>query len=52
MEFTILMHCLNEETTIAYCIDEASSFLMKAGISGKILVADNGYDIWNCKIKK
>lgn len=42
MELTILMPCLNEEKTIAYCIDEASSFLMKTGISGEILVADNG----------
>lgn len=42
MELTILMPCLNEEKTIAYCIDEASSFLLKTGISGEILVADNG----------
>lgn len=42
MELTILMPCLNEEKTIAYCIDEASSFLIQSKISGEILVADNG----------
>lgn len=42
MELTILMPCLNEEKTIARCIDEASSFLLESGISGEILVADNG----------
>lgn len=42
MELTILMPCLNEEKTIAYCIDEASSFLVRSNISGEILIADNG----------
>lgn len=42
MELTILMPCLNEEKTIACCIDDASSFFDKSGISGEILVADNG----------
>ena len=42
MELTILMPCLNEEKTIAYCIDEASFFLSKSRISGEILVVDNG----------
>ena len=42
MELTILMPCLNEEKTIAYCIDEASSFFIQSKISGEILVADNG----------
>lgn len=35
MELTILVPCLNEEKTIAYCIEEASSFLLKSGISGE-----------------
>ena len=42
MELTILMPCLNEDKTIACCIEEASSFLLKSGISGEILIADNG----------
>lgn len=42
MELTILMPCLNEENTIAYCIDEALAFLKKSGLSGEILIADNG----------
>ncbi|MGN0155494.1 MAG: hypothetical protein ACI4A3_13665 [Lachnospiraceae bacterium] len=31
MELTILMPCLNEEKTIAYGIEEASSFFVKSG---------------------
>lgn len=42
MELTILMPCLNEERTIAYCIEEASSFLREREIPGEILIADNG----------
>ncbi len=43
-ELTILMPCLNEETTIGFCIGEVQSFLAKSGISGEILIADNGSD--------
>lgn len=52
MELTILMPCLNEEKTIAYCIEEASSFLVKSGISGEILIADNGSTDYSVQIAK
>jgi glycosyltransferase involved in cell wall biosynthesis len=42
IELTILMPCLDEAETIAACIDEASGFILSSGISGEILVADNG----------
>jgi glycosyltransferase involved in cell wall biosynthesis len=42
VELTILMPCLNEEETLAACIDEARGFLAKANIDGEVLVADNG----------
>jgi len=42
IEFTILMPCLNEAETLAVCVNKARSFLTKHGISGEILIADNG----------
>ncbi len=42
VELTILMPCLNEEETLADCIDEARGFLARANINGEVLVADNG----------
>ncbi|ESZ68030.1 dolichol-P-glucose synthetase [Mesorhizobium sp. L103C119B0] len=42
LELTILMPCLNEAETLAVCIGKARAFLDKAGISGEVLIADNG----------
>lgn len=42
VELTILMPCLNEAETLAACIGKARAFLERTGISGEILVADNG----------
>ncbi len=42
VELTILMPCLNEAETLATCIDKAQAFLARAGISGEVLIADNG----------
>ena len=42
LELTILMPCLNEAETLAVCIGKAKAFLGKAGISGEVLIADNG----------
>lgn len=41
-ELTILMPCLNEEETLGICIDKARTFLETHGISGEVLIADNG----------
>ena len=41
-ELTILMPCLNEAETLARCIRKAILFLSRTGISGEILIADNG----------
>jgi len=41
-EVTILMPCLNEAETLGTCIGKAQGFLSRAGISGEVLVADNG----------
>jgi glycosyltransferase involved in cell wall biosynthesis len=42
LELTILMPCLNEAETLATCIAKAQSFLTRTGISGEIVIADNG----------
>ncbi|MBE6911369.1 MAG: glycosyltransferase family 2 protein [Ruminococcaceae bacterium] len=41
-ELTILMPCLNEEKSIAFCINEAKEYILKSKISAEILIADNG----------
>ena len=41
-ELTILMPCLNEAETLGACIAKARGFLDRTGVSGEILVADNG----------
>lgn len=42
IEITVLMPCLNEVETVASCVSKAMAFLQRAGISGEVLVADNG----------
>jgi glycosyltransferase involved in cell wall biosynthesis len=36
------MPCLNEAETIAICVRKASNFLVRSGIKGEVIVADNG----------
>jgi glycosyltransferase involved in cell wall biosynthesis len=42
MEFTILMPCLDEASTVETCIHKARDYLQRHGISGEVVVADNG----------
>lgn len=42
VELTILMPCLNEEKTVAFCIEEAKRYISENDISAEILIADNG----------
>jgi GT2 family glycosyltransferase len=42
LELTILMPCLNEAETLGACIDDAQAFLIRSGIIGEVLIADNG----------
>jgi glycosyltransferase involved in cell wall biosynthesis len=41
-EFTLVMPCLNEARSLAGCIREASEAMVRAGIAGEIVIADNG----------
>jgi glycosyltransferase involved in cell wall biosynthesis len=42
VELTVVMPCLNEAETVATCVRKAVGFLEKSGISGEVVVADNG----------
>lgn len=42
LELTILMPCLNEAETLAFCVRQAVKAIQTSGISGEVLVADNG----------
>jgi glycosyltransferase involved in cell wall biosynthesis len=41
-ELSILMPCLNEARTLTACIKRAQLFLEEHGVSGEVIVADNG----------
>ncbi|KQP69683.1 dolichol-P-glucose synthetase [Microbacterium sp. Leaf288] len=36
------MPCLNEAETLAVCIEKAQGFLARSGVSGEVLISDNG----------
>ena len=42
VELTIVIPCLNEAETLPVCIDKARQGFQAAGLSGEVLVADNG----------
>jgi glycosyltransferase involved in cell wall biosynthesis len=42
LELTIVMPCLDEAETLAVCIEKAKAALRDNGISGEVIVADNG----------
>ncbi|MFN4023773.1 MAG: glycosyltransferase family 2 protein [Hyphomonas sp.] len=42
MELTILMPCLNEAETLKVCIEKALGYLERSGVSGEVVIADNG----------
>src|SRR5687767_6496016 len=42
IEVSVVMPCLNEADTLAVCIEKAQRALTERGISGEIVIADNG----------
>ena len=42
VELTVVMPCLNEAETLAVCVDKALAALRENGITGEVVVADNG----------
>src|SRR5829696_7600400 len=42
VELSIVMPCLNEQLTLETCIRKAQKFLRESGVSGEIVIGDNG----------
>ncbi len=42
LDLTILMPCLNEAETLAFCVRQAMDTIRDSGIRGEVVVADNG----------
>jgi hypothetical protein len=42
IELSIVMPCLNEAETLAVCVKKAKAFIADNGLSGEVIVADNG----------
>ena len=42
IEVSVVIPCLNEEDTLASCIEKAQQALREHNIAGEIVVADNG----------
>jgi glycosyltransferase involved in cell wall biosynthesis len=42
IELSVVMPCLNERETVGVCVRKAIAALQDAGISGEVIVADNG----------
>lgn len=42
VKISIVMPCLNEQETLAKCIEKALVFFEKSGLQGEIIIADNG----------
>lgn len=52
MELTILMPCLNESRSLAWCLEEGKAYVRENGISAEIVVADNGSTDESCRIAR
>lgn len=42
IELSVVIPCLDEERTIAICVEKALRAMREAGISGEVIVSDNG----------
>ncbi|MDR3745828.1 MAG: glycosyltransferase family 2 protein [Acidobacteriaceae bacterium] len=42
LDLTILMPCLNEAETLAFCVRQAVQAIQASGVAGEVVVADNG----------
>src|SRR5437660_527657 len=42
VEVSVVIPCLNEANSLAFCIDKAVTAFRGAGLSGEVIVADNG----------
>src|SRR5438105_7240556 len=42
VEVSVVIPCLNEANSLAFCVDKAVKAFRAAGLSGEVVVADNG----------
>ncbi len=42
LELSVFMPCLNEAATVERCVESAMRAMREGGISGEVIVADNG----------
>jgi glycosyltransferase involved in cell wall biosynthesis len=42
VDVSVVIPCLNEANSLAFCIDKATDAMRKAGLAGEVIVADNG----------
>jgi len=42
VEVSVVIPCLNEANSLGYCVDKAVTSFRNAGLSGEVVVADNG----------
>ncbi len=42
VEVSVVIPCLNEANSLAYCVDKAIAAFKEAGLPGEVVVADNG----------
>lgn len=52
MDLSVVIPCLNEEKTIGICIEKCMESFDKLGISGEVIVVDNGSDDKTAEIAK
>jgi hypothetical protein len=42
LEVSVVIPCLNEANSLAFCVDKAIAAFRESGLSGEVIVADNG----------
>src|SRR6266436_3667892 len=42
VDVSVVIPCLNEANSVAHCVDKAMAAFRKAGLTGEVIVADNG----------
>jgi glycosyltransferase involved in cell wall biosynthesis len=42
VDVSVVIPCLNEANSLAFCIDKAVNAMRKSGLAGEVIVADNG----------
>lgn len=42
VDVSVVIPCLNEANSLAFCVDKAQAAFQKAGLCGEVVVADNG----------